>query len=286
MPIEFNPNLSQNISNSLIRNSEQISSGKRINRAADDPVGLVIATDLSRQIRADSTSITNAVNGVSLVQTAQGGLQQVSQSLFQLQELAIQASNGTLNDSNRASLQDQAQQLLEQIGDTVGSTRFNGFSPLAQDSNLQLQIGDSDAGLINVSGVDLNQAFSDLGVDSLDISNPANAAQSIDALGQALDFVASAAAEFGASQNRLDSTINNLNTSIQSQAQARSAVEDSDIALAISELLKNRLLQQSLVALQAQANAQRGDVLKLADSLGSYRYSMGMTEVRIIGPLY
>ncbi|MCW8886026.1 MAG: flagellin [Motiliproteus sp.] len=263
MAIEFNPNVSQNIRNSLVKSAEQISSGKRINQAADDPVGLVIGSDLSRRIRTDSSSITNAINGVSLVQTAQGGLQQVSESLFQLQELAVQAGNGTLNASNRQALQNQADQLIAQIGDTLSSTRFNGISPLAQNSDIQLQIGDSDTGLVSINNVDVNQAFTDLGIDSLDISTPAKAAESINALGQAVDFVASTAAEFGASQNRLDSTINNLNNSVQLQTEARSTVEDSDIALAISELLKNRLLQQSLVALQAQANAQRGEVLQL-----------------------
>ncbi|MEH6627421.1 MAG: flagellin [Motiliproteus sp.] len=263
MAIDFNPSLSPNISKSLLQNTQQISSGKRINQASDDPAGFAVAVDISSRIRADSSSISNAINGTSLVQVADGGLQQINQGLFRLQELTIQSANGTLNSSNRAALQKQADQVLEQISQTISSTSFNGQNPLAQTSPTELQIGDSSDNNVVIQHVDLAKNFKDFGLDNFDISSPASIENSLNSLNQAVDFVASTAAEFGASKNRLDSTVENLRSSIQSQTEARSGIQDSDVAQAISELIKNRLLQQSLISLQAQANAQRGEVLKL-----------------------
>ncbi len=160
-------------------------------------------------------------------------------------------------------MQKQANQILEQISQTISTTSFNNQKPLAQVAPTELQIGDGSDNNIVINNVDLAATFDSFGLNDFDISTSETIETSLDSLNQAVEFVAATAAEFGASKNRLDSTIENLNDSIQSQTQARSRIEDSDIAMAISELIKNRILQQSLVSLQAQANSQRGEVLKL-----------------------
>ncbi|OMH38278.1 flagellin [Motiliproteus sp. MSK22-1] len=263
MAVEFNPSISQTISNRLISSSEQISSGKRINSASDDVAGFGVSVKINTQIRSQNTAVTNAISGISLLQTADAGLQQLGDGLQRLRELTIQSGNSILNSSDRQSLQQQADQILLQIQESINSTSFNGLRPLAQQGSTDLQIGSQAGDNVSVPSFNLNQRLDDFGLNSFDLTDPTHFESSLSALDQSLSVIDSAAAEFGASRNRLDSVINNLQISNEQQAKSASAIEDSDVAKAISELIHNRLLQQSIIALQAQANSQRGDVLAL-----------------------
>ena len=263
MAVDFNPSVSRTVSNQLANNSAQISSGKRINSASDDVAGFGVAVELNTRIRSQDASITNAVNGISLVQTAEGGLRQISDGLQQLRELTIQSGNSILNTSDRQSLQQQADEILAQIRDNISATRFNGIQPLSQTGSTELQLGADARDQVSVTTLNLNDSLDSAGLNSFDLSNPSNFESSLNALDQSLGIIESAAADFGASRNRLDSAINTLEVSNQAQTASASRIEDADVAKAISELIHNRLLQQSIIAMQAQANSQRGDVLAL-----------------------
>ena len=266
MAVEFNPSISQTITNRLTTSSEQISSGKRINSASDDVAGFGVSVKINTQIRSQNSAITNAISGISLVQTAEGGLRQVGEGLQQLRQLTIQSGNSILNSSDRTSLQQQANQILAQIRENIDSNSFNGLRPLSQQSATELQIGSQAGEGFSVPSFNLNQTLDDFGLNSFDLTDPNNFESSLSALDQSLSFIDSAAAEFGASRNRLDSVISGLQISNEQQAKSVSAIEDSDVAKAISELIHNRMLQQSIIAMQAQANSQRGEVLALLSS--------------------
>lgn len=267
MAINLTPSvtISHNLNRDLSRVSEQVASGRRINSAADDVAGFGIAVDINTRIRSQDSAMSNAINGISLVQTAQAGLSQVSDGLQQLREIGIQASNGTLTDANRASLQQQANQILAGIQDTLASTRFNGQQPLSADGSIELQVGESASDRFSIPSRDMAAILDGFGLNSIDLTDTASLVKAIDSIDQSLDAVLSTAAEFGASQTRLTSAFSNLEGSNLNQAASVSQIEDADLAKSISELISLQLLQRSQIALQAQANAQRGQVLSLLD---------------------
>lgn len=265
MTINLNPSVSSNLSglsqnqNRIDENARQLTTGQRINNAAVDPAGLQVLIDFQSQILGNNTAIRNSLDGISAIQIAEGGLSQVTDSLQQIRELSIQAQNGILNDQDRASLQNQADALLEGIRDTLGQATFNGQSLLSEDGQLQLQTGPDAGDSQQVSTFDVGSQLDDLGLFSLDITS----SDSLNILDQAQDFLNTTAGEFGAAQNRLDSTINRLSENSINEAAAASRIGDTDFAQATSERA-NLLIQQEVgIALQAQANASRGLVLNL-----------------------
>ncbi|MEH6473459.1 MAG: flagellin [Halopseudomonas sp.] len=263
MAVEFNPSNSFSINRNLTTASEQISNGRRINAASDDVAGVGIAVNINTQIRSQDSAITNAISGVSLVQTAQAGLSQVGDGLQQLRQLSLQASNGILSGSDRSALQTQADQLLLGIQELLTNTRFNGLQPLSQQGTTELQIGASSADRFSIPSRDIAGALEALGLNGIDLTDPNSFGTTLEALDQSLELVTTTAAEFGASENRLSSSIGNLEQSNQNQAGSVSRIEDADIAKSISELIRNQLLERTQIALQAQANSQRGQVLSL-----------------------
>lgn len=265
MAINFNSSITDNLSafnqiqNRIDKNAQQLTTGKKINDASDNPAGLQVLINFQSQILGNNTAIRNSLDGVSAIQIAEGGISQVNDSLQQIRELSIQAQNGILNDQDRASLQKQADQLLEGIRDSIDQATFNGQSLLSQDGQLQLQTGpDSDSNQ-QVSTFDVASQLEDLGLFSLDISSP----DSLNVLDQAQDSLNGIAGEFGAAQNRLDSTINRLSENSLNEAAAASRLGDTDYAQAVSERASALLQQEVGIALQAQANANRGFVLQL-----------------------
>jgi flagellin len=265
MAIELNPSISSNVSafnqlqNRIEDNQKQLSSGQRINDAAVDPAGLQVLIDFQSQILGNNTAIRNSLDGVSAIQIAEGGISQVTDSLQQIRELSIQAQNGILNDQDRATLQNQADALLEGIQDSLGQATFNGQSLLTEEGELQLQTGADSEETQQVGTFDVESQLNDLGLFSLDITSP----DSLNILDQAQDFINTVSGEFGAAQNRLDSTIDRLSGNTVNEAAAASRIGDTDYALAVSEQT-NALIQQEVgIAIQAQANASRGIVLNL-----------------------
>lgn len=265
MAINFNSSISDNLSsfnqiqNRIDQSTEQLTTGRKINEAADNPAGLQVLVNFQSQILGNNTAIRNSLDGVSAIQIAEGGISQVNDSLQQIRELSIQAQNGILNDQDRASLQDQADQLLEGIRDSIGQATFNGQSLLAEEGQLQLQTGPESDNNQQVSTFDVTSQLEDLGLFSLDISAP----DSLNTLDQAQEALIGIAGEFGAAQNRLDSTINRLSENSLNEAAAASRLGDTDYAQAVSERTTALLQQEVGIALQAQANANRGFVLQL-----------------------
>lgn len=250
------------VQNRLDESNKQLSSGQRINNAAVDPAGLQVFLQLQGQVIGDNTAIRNSLDGVSALQIADGSVNQVNDSLQQIRELSIQAQNGTLNDNDRASLQKQADALLEGIRDTIDQSTFNGQSLLAEDGELRLQTGPGSEDSQNVGTFDVAGTLDDIGLFSLDITD----SSALDLLDESQDFLSSVSGEIGANQNRLDSTINTLTESSLNQAEAASRIGDTDYAKAISERSAALIQQEVGIAIQAQANANRGLVLNLLGS--------------------
>lgn len=243
-------------SNPLAETSEQIASGSRINRASDNPAGIQVSISLSRDINENAAGLRNVMDGTSLTQTALGGISQVTDSVTQLRELSLQAQNGTLNDSDRQALQEQADQLLAGIKDTIDQTSFNGRSLLSEEGTVGIQAGNSRT---DINTPDLLSTLADENLFSLDISSP-DALQSLD---NSLDLLNQSAGSFAISQNRLESTANSLTDASINAASSRSQISDTDTAQAISEQSLALIQREVAISMQAQANAERSDVLAL-----------------------
>lgn len=250
------------IQNRIEENEKQLASGQRINNASVDPAGLQVLINLQSEILGNNTAVRNSLDGVSALQIADGGVSQVNDSLQRIRELSVQAQNGILNDSDRATLQNEADSLLAGIRDTLGSSTFNGQSLLSEDGQLQLQTGPGSEDSQNINTFNVAGELEDLGLFSLNISNP----EALDVLNSSQDFLNTVSSEIGASQNRLDSTVNNLTQASLSQAESASRIGDTDYAKAVSERSSALIQQEVGIALQAQANANRGLVLNLLGS--------------------
>lgn len=243
-------------SNRLAETSQQIASGSRINRASDDPAGIQVSIGLTRQIDENAAGLRNVQDGTSLTQIALGGISQISDSVLQLRELSVQANNGTLNSSDREALQKQADQLVAGIRDTLGETQFNGRNLLTEEGSVGIQAGSSRT---EIETPDLLSALGDSGLFSLDIGSP----EALDALDSSLDLLNQSAGSFAASQSQLDSTAQRLTDASVNSAEARSRISDTDYAKAISEQSREMLQREVAIAMQAQANAGRDQVLAL-----------------------
>ncbi|WP_372831934.1 flagellin [Pontibacterium sp.] len=240
----------------IAESGQQIASGQRINQASDDPAGIQVSIGLTREINENAVGLRNVMDGSSLSQVAQGGISQITDSVQQLRELSLQANNGTLNDSDRQSLQKQADALLAGIKDTIGQTSFNGRALLSEESDINIQTGDSSTA---INTPDLHSALGDQGLFSLEIGS----AGAIDSLDGALSLLNDSAGSFAASQRQLDSMGRSLTDSSISNAESRSRITDTDMAQATSEYTQALVQREVEITLQAQANASRGDVLAL-----------------------
>jgi len=266
MPININGAASAGLVNTfnqirerIEEQQERLATGFKINSAKDDPAGLAILNNLQGQVRGNNVAIQNSVSGISALQIAEGGLGQVNDSLTKVRELSIQAQNGILTESDRAALQSQADALLEGIQGSLGQATFNGKSLLTDDGQLRLQTGPNTGDVQQISTFDVAGQLTESGVFSLDISSPT----ALDTIDQASGFVNNIAAEFGAAQNRLDSTINQLQESTINQSAAASRIGDTDFAKTISERTNALIQQEVSIAIQAQANASQGLVMQL-----------------------
>jgi flagellin len=245
----------------LNRSLERLSSGLRINRAADDAAGLAIADGFQSQVRGTDVAQRNAQDGVSLVQTADGALSETTNILQRVRELAVQAANGTQSSSNRAALNNEVVQLLDQIDDIATDTEFNGIRVLSAAQTLTLQSGPnpSQTLVISVNGA----KTSDLGVSNVAVSSVALAVSAISTIDIALQSVSSLRSNLGALQNRLQFTINTLAIQQENATASESAIRDADIAQETIKFTRNQILVSAGTSVLAQANVAPQSALTL-----------------------
>ena len=240
---------------------EQLSSGLRINRASDDAAGLAIAEGFNSVVRGTRVAQRNAQDGVSLMQTAEGALSETTNILQRIRELAVQSANGTMTTANRAALQAEVTQLLEQIDDIASDTEFNGLRVLSAAQTITLQAG-PQAGQtlqLQLSGA----KASDIGVSSVSISSQDAAVSALSILDLAINSVSSLRATLGAFQNRLEFTINTLASQEENSAAAESAIRDAHFAKVTTEYTRTQILISAGTSVLAQANVVPQTALQL-----------------------
>ncbi|MEW9124788.1 MAG: flagellin [Thermotaleaceae bacterium] len=248
------------------KSMEKLSSGFRVNRAGDDAAGLSISEKMRAQIRGLNQASRNAQDGISLIQTAEGALNETHAMLQRMRELAVQAGNDTNAAEDRDAIQAEIDELVSEIDHIAESTTFNGINLLNSDvTDFTLQIGYSDQDYDKLT-VDLEALKSDagtLGVDALDVTTAADATAAITALDAAIQTVSATRSTLGANQNRLEHTIKNLDTSAENLQASESRIRDVDMAKEMMEFTKQNILQQASTAMLAQANQAPQGVLQL-----------------------
>ncbi len=249
---------------------EQLSSGQRINRGGDDAAGLAISENLKAQIRGLGQAERNAQDGVSLVQIAEGALAEVGTIMIRLRELAVQAASDTIGPAERKFLNVEFEQLTSEIDRIANSTEFNQV-PLINGTGsvLDIQIGTrndpmSDRLTFDASSADVNIAA--LGLNVASVADKVSAQNSLSYIDQAIQSVSGIRADFGALQNRLQSTINSLQVSNENLSAANSRIRDTDIASATSELTRTNILMQAGTSVLAQANQSTTNAISLINA--------------------
>jgi flagellin len=251
----------------LDKSLERLSSGYRINRAGDDAAGLAISENLRAQIRGLKQASRNAQDGVSLVQVAEGGLNEVSSILIRLRELAVQAASDTIGPVERQFLNVEYDQLVSEVDRIADGTEFNGTQLLSgTGSILDFQVGtrndpNIDRLSFDASKADANSAA--LGVNLTSVADKASAQNSLSAIDSAIVSVSAMRADFGAIQNRLQSTIGNLAVSVENMSAANSRIRDVDVAEETAELTRNNILLNAGTSVLAQANQTANTALTL-----------------------
>ncbi len=251
----------------LDKSLERLSSGYRINRAGDDAAGLAISEQLRAQIRGLKQAQRNAQDGVSLVQVAEGSLNEISSILIRLRELAVQAASDTIGPVERQFLNVEFDQLVSEIDRIADGTEFNGTQLLSgTGSILDFQVGTRNDPAIDRLSFDASKADANsaaLGVNLTTVADKASAQNSLSALDSAIVSVSAMRADFGAIQNRLQSTISNTAVSIENMSAANSRIRDVDVAEETAELTKNNILLQAGTSVLAQANQTSQTALNL-----------------------
>jgi flagellin len=240
---------------------ERLSSGLRINRAADDAAGLAVAEGFRSQVKGTQVAQRNAQDGVSLVQTAEGSLSETNNILQRIRELAVQAANGTQSTNNRAALNNEVQQLLQQVDDIAEDTEFNGIRVLSSAQTVTLQAGPnpSQTLVVSVNGAKTN----DLGVSTVQVSSVALAVSAISTIDIAIQSVSTLRSNLGALQNRLSFTINTLAIQEENATASESAIRDADIAGETIKFTRNQILVSAGTSVLAQANVVPQTALSL-----------------------
>jgi flagellin len=247
---------------------ERLSSGLRINRAKDDAAGLAISERFTSQIRGIEQAVRNANDGISLVQTAEGALQEIENSLQRMRELSVQSANGTNTNGDRGSLNDEYKALAAEIDRISQVTEFNNQNLLGTDTGLNLQVGWENGAnnviTINLINVSAEDATSGVGSATLlNISTQGEAQSAISILDGVIDVVSNIRADFGALQNRLESAVRNMENVVENQSAARSRILDADFARETANLTRTQILQQAGTAMLTQANTMPQNVLSL-----------------------
>lgn len=266
LPILHNMNYLQSRQQTL---ALRLSTGQRINSAADDPAGLAVSERMRAQIRGLKQAQRNVLDGISLIQTAEGSMNEIHSILQRMSELSIQAASGTYTDAERQDLNEEFQQLKEAIGDFASDTEYN-TQPLLDGSKdtdgITLQIGPNAGDTMEVNIGDLSAGG--LNIDDLDISTQEGAAEAIDRVKDSINQVSSERSRLGATQNRLEHTLNYLENYEENLTAAESRIRDADMAETIMEYTKNQILLQVAQAILAQSlKMERNLIKQLLESL-------------------
>ena len=246
------------------KSTEKLSSGYKINRAADDAAGLAISEKMRRQVRGLTQAVANAQDGISCVQTAEGALNEVHDMLQRMNELAVKAANGTNQTEDREYIQLEVAQLMSEIDRVKNTTTFNERNLLnGSFTNVGLQVGaeGNDANTIKLTIGTISSAG--LSIDDVDVSSVDGAKNAISKIANAIKTLNSQRATLGAVQNRLEHTINNLNNVVENTTSAESAIRDTDMAAEMVRYSNNNILAQAGQSMLAQANQSNQGVLSL-----------------------
>jgi len=250
------------VSGRLQGNFARLSSGLRIATAADDAAGLGISERMRSQIRSYGAAARNAQDGISLVQTAEGALNEASNILGRMRELAVQAANGTLSAADRTTINDEVTALTSELDRIAGSTEFNGVALLdGTTASASIQVGINASETIDVTLQDTTTTT--LGVDTVAVDTAANANTAIGLIDTAIDTVNTARGAMGASQNRLTSAYPSIQSARENLSSAESRIRDVDVAYETADLTRNTILQQAAVSVLSQANVQPQLALRL-----------------------
>lgn len=251
---------------------EKLSSGYRINRAGDDAAGLAISEKMRAKIKGLESATANAQDAISLVQTAEGALQEVHSMLNRMAELATKASNTTYDATDRKAIQSELDSLNKEIDRISESIEFNGVFLLSGDvdgsgagtsDKLKLRIGDTNDSFNELEITLAKRDSTSLGIDAIKVDTPADADTALGKIKAAINTISEARGEFGAIQNRLEHTLNNLGTTTENITAAESRIRDVDMAGEMINYTKNSVLVQSAQAMLAQANLQPQNILQL-----------------------
>ena len=246
---------------------EKLSSGTRITKAADDAAGLAISEKMRAQIRSICQDVRNANDGISMIQTAEGGMNEIGNILVRFRELSIQASSDTIGDTERGFIDKEVQQLKQEITRIAASTEFNGRKLLSGEGGaMEIQVGmnnnpDQDRFVFDVAKT--NATADRLGVADITVADRESARSNITKVDDAITTLSSNRAELGALQNRLQSSVNNLQIYDENLSAARSRIYDVDMASETAELTKDNILSTAGTAVLSQANQNNMLALKL-----------------------
>jgi len=256
---------------------ERLASGMRINRASDDPAGLAISEKMRAQIRGLEMASRNVQDGISMIQVAEGGVEEIQSMLQRMRELAVQAANGTNSPEDRKHIQDEINQLTRGIDDIANSTEFNTIKLLnanaADSGEVKLQVGANEGQFFGIKLQNMNSAA--LGIngnidkDGVDISTTEKASAAIKIFDDAINKVSSFRSSLGASSNMLEHRINYLENTIGNLTEAESRIRDADMAKEMMNYTKYSILQQVAQAIFSQVLKQQESTIQLLKSLNS-----------------
>jgi len=251
---------------SMSKAMEQLSTGKRINTAADDAAGLAITDKMTSQIKALNQSVRNANDAISMMQTAEGATKEVTSMLQRMRELSVQAANDTYGDNDRKAIKNEINELASEVTRIADNTQWNGMSILSGGgsySTMTFQVGTEGETASAITVAFSAMSSGALTVSALDVTTNANAQTSIKALDLAISTVDTFRSTLGAKINRLTSAADNLANVAMNTSASRSQIEDTDYAQTTTELARTQIIQQASTAMLAQANQAPQAVLSL-----------------------
>ncbi len=254
------------VSNSLSTSFERLSSGFRINSAADDAAGLQISDRMTSQVQGLNQAVRNANDAISLSQTAEGALNETTTALQRIRQLAVQSQNGINSSADRVALQKEVSALKSEISRIATDTQFNGVNILNGTFSAAFLVGANSGQTISVNLSTTNGASlgaSGLGVGTLDISTATGASSAMTAIDAAISSIGGTRADLGALQNRFQSTIRNLSNISENISAARSRIRDTDFAAETADLTRNQIIQQASTTVLSQANQRPQAALSL-----------------------
>ncbi len=252
----------------LSKTMEQLSTGKRINSAADDAAGLAISNKMTSQIKGLNQAVRNANDGISLLQTAEGATKEITNMLQRIRELTVQASNDTYSDTDRDAISDEVDELKAEITRISENTTWNGMAIFGGDignaGTVNFMVGIGTADTVGDDKIDVDMTAIDLAaLDDVDLTDYDTASASLASIDEVIVNVDTQRATYGAKINRLTSAADNMANISMNISQSRSRIEDADYATATTELARTQIIQQAATAMLAQANQSSQSVLSL-----------------------